>query len=101
MLLDVTEAYAEVASMKTVDSILYSAYKGNMTMKWLVGCDPIGTTWANSITRGYPGSISDPVATDVSEILDEVSFGRALEVDTGFLIENPYVRRGVFWVYAQ
>ena len=49
MLLDATEIYAEVASMKTVNCVLYSAYKHNSTLKWLVGCDPIGTVWDESI----------------------------------------------------
>ena len=95
MLLDATETYAEVASMKTVNSILYSAYKHNSTLKWLVGCDPIGITWAGSISDGYPGSISDPVATDVSNILDQVPFGCATEVDKGFQIENACAQRGI------
>jgi regulator of replication initiation timing len=37
MLLDATEIFAEVASMKSVNAILYSAYKHHSTLKWLVG----------------------------------------------------------------
>lgn len=36
MLLDATEIYAQVASMKTVNAILYSAYKHNSTVKLVV-----------------------------------------------------------------
>lgn len=71
MLLDATEIFAEVASMKTVNAILYSHYKHSSTIKWLVGCDPIGTTWDDSISNGYPGAISDPVQTSVTSILDQ------------------------------
>ncbi|EJK69405.1 hypothetical protein THAOC_09343 [Thalassiosira oceanica] len=95
MLLDATECFAEIASMKTVNAILYSAYKHNSTMKWLVGCDPIGTVWDDSITDGYPGSISDPVETAVTKILYQIPFGFAVEVDKGFLIENQCAPLGV------
>ncbi|KAL3777636.1 hypothetical protein ACHAWO_012525 [Cyclotella atomus] len=95
MLLDATESYAEMAGMKTVNSILYSAYKHNPTIKWLVGCDPIGIVWNDSISDGYPGSISDPIATWVSDILKQVPFACAVEVDKGFLIENVCALLGV------
>ena len=94
-LLDATESYAEMAGMKTVNSILYSAYKHNPTIKWLVGCDPIGIVWNDSISDGYPGSISDPIATWVSDILKQVPFACAVEVDKGFLIENVCALLGV------
>ena len=95
MLLDATEEHAETASMKTINSVLYSAYKHHSTLKWLVGCDPIGTVWDESISDGYPGSISDPVATAVSKILEQVPYGFAVEVDKGFLIENDCALLGI------
>lgn len=95
LLLDATESYADVASMKTVNAILYSAYKHNSTLKWLVGCDAIGTVWNDSITDGYPGSISDPVQTAVTSILDQVPYGCAVEVDKGFLIDNDCALLGI------
>ncbi|KAL7537784.1 hypothetical protein ACHAXR_008075 [Thalassiosira sp. AJA248-18] len=95
ILLDATECFADVASMKTVNAILYSAYKHKSTLKWLVGCDPIGATWKESITEGYPGSISDPVCTAVTKILDHIPFGCAVEVDKGFLIENECALLGI------
>lgn len=98
MLLDATEGYAEVASMKTVNAILYSAYKHNSTIKWLVGSDPIGTTWDESITEGYPGSISDNMQTTVTSILEQIPFGCAVEVDKGFLIENDCALLGIITV---
>lgn len=95
MLLDATEIFAEVASMKTVNAILYSAYKHHSTLKWLVGCDPIGTVWDDSISDGYPGAISDPIQTIVTDILAQIPFGCALEVDKGFLIENECILLGI------
>ena len=95
MLLDATELFAEIASMKSVNSILFSAYKHNSTLKWLVVCDPIGTTWDASITAGYPGSISDHVQTAITKNLDHIPFGCAVEVDKGFLIENECALLGI------
>jgi hypothetical protein len=98
MLLDATEIFAEIASMKTVNAILYSAYKHNSTIKWLVGCDTIGTTWNDSITDGYPGAISDVAQTAVTAILEQIPFGCAVEVDKGFLIENECAMLGVICI---
>ena len=39
MLLDATEWFANVASMKSVNAILFSYYKHNSTLKYLAGCD--------------------------------------------------------------
>jgi hypothetical protein len=75
MLLDATEIFAQVASMKSVNAILYSAYKHHSTIKWLIGCDPIGTVWDDSISDGYPGAISDPIQTIVTDILAQIPFG--------------------------
>lgn len=98
MLLDATEIFAEVASMKSVNAILYSAYKHHSTLKWLVGCDPIGTVWNDSISEGYPGAISDPIQTIVTNILEQIPFGCAVEVDKGFLIENECAFLGIHCV---
>ena len=98
MMLDATEIFADTASMKSVNSILYSAYKHHSTLKWLVACDPIGTTWDDSITEGYPGSISDPIQTFITEILKQVPFGWSVEVDKGFLIENDCAWLGIYCI---
>jgi hypothetical protein len=98
MLLDAIEIFAEVASMKSVNAILYSAYKHHSTLKWLVGCDPIGTVWNDSISEGYPGAISDPIQTIVTNILEQIPFGCAVEVDKGFLIENECAFLGIHCV---
>ena len=88
LILDATEIVAEVASMKTVNAILYSAYKHNSTLKWLAACDPIGVMHKDSIGKAHGGSISDPFATLVAKILPNLPFGTSAEVDKGFLIEN-------------
>mmetsp|Transcript_63231 Transcript_63231/g.186948 ORF Transcript_63231/g.186948 Transcript_63231/m.186948 type:complete len:113 (+) Transcript_63231:1908-2246(+) len=88
MLLDATEGFADVASMKTVNAILLSAYKHNLTLKWLVGSDVIGTTLTDSISEAHPGSISDPVPFADVAVTEQVPFGCVVEVDKGFLTEN-------------
>ena len=40
------------------------------------------------IDTGHDRSIRDPVATAMNTILDSLPCGLAVEVDTGFLIEN-------------
>ena len=101
MMLDATEITAQVASMKTVNSILYSAYKHNSTLKWLVGCDPIGTVWNESITDANGGAISDPIQTTVTRILEDIPCGCAVEVDKGFMIDNDCALLGILCVRPQ
>eukprot|EP00978_Attheya_sp_CCMP212_P003638 scaffold7620_cov46-Attheya_sp.AAC.1 len=95
MLMDATEITAEVASMKLMNSALYSAYKHNSTVKWLTGTDAIGTSWYDAIPPGRPGGAGDGVMTVVIEILDQIPPGMAVEVDKGFLIDNLYALAGV------
>lgn len=98
MLLDATEVFADIASLKTVNAILYSQYKHNSTLKFLDGCDPIGTTWSQAISNGYPGAISDPVVTAICEILKHIPFAAAVEVDKGFLIDNECAEEGLICI---
>eukprot|EP00978_Attheya_sp_CCMP212_P011551 scaffold28544_cov78-Attheya_sp.AAC.2 len=75
MLMDATEITAKKASMKLVNSALYSAYKHNsIALKWLTGMDTIGTSWHNLIPRGgwYPGSVSDIVMMSVTKSLEQI-----------------------------
>ena len=95
ILLDATEIGMEVPSMKTVNGIMYSAYKHGSTLKWLASCDTIGCVADSMIGVGHGGSISNPVATAVSTILDSVPFGMAVEVDKGFLIDNQCALLGI------
>ena len=88
MLLDVTEAHYDVASIKSVNNILHLAYKHHSTMKWLVGCNPIRTVWDESISSEYHDSVSNVVGTAVTTILDQIPFGCVVEVHKEFLIDN-------------
>lgn len=82
------EIGANVASMKMVNAMLYSVYKHSSTIKWLARCDTIGATWDNALGTGAGGSISNPMATAVSTILEHIPFGMCIEFAKGFLIKN-------------
>jgi hypothetical protein len=43
------------------------------TVEFLFGWDKIGVTWAKAMLAPFPGSISDPVAMSVSNILACIS----------------------------
>ena len=94
-LLYATKGFADIVSMKTVNAKSYSAYKHHLTLKWLVGCDPIGTIWNESISDGYGGSISDPMFTFVTDILNQILCGNVVEVDKGFFTENMCALLGI------
>ncbi|KAL7516134.1 hypothetical protein ACHAWX_001183 [Stephanocyclus meneghinianus] len=98
MFLDTTEVFADIASLKTVNAILYSQYKHNSTLKFLVGCDPIGTTWSQAISNGYPGAVSDSVVTAISEILKHIPFTAAVKMYKGFLIDNECAKEGLICI---
>eukprot|EP00562_Extubocellulus_spinifer_P035568 CAMPEP_0178697744 /NCGR_PEP_ID=MMETSP0699-20121125/10158_1 /TAXON_ID=265572 /ORGANISM="Extubocellulus spinifer, Strain CCMP396" /LENGTH=836 /DNA_ID=CAMNT_0020343741 /DNA_START=97 /DNA_END=2607 /DNA_ORIENTATION=- len=98
LLLDATEERADTASMKIMHAALFSAYKHHSTLKWLVGSDPIGTVWDDSISNAYPGAISDNMQTVVTSILDIVPFGWAVEVDKGFLIDSDCAMKGIICI---
>jgi hypothetical protein len=95
MELDLTEAKTQAMPNSEAHASLHSDYKSSDTVKFLVGCDPIGATWSRAMPAPFPSSISDPVATAVSIILASIPFGLQMEVGTGFLIENICILLGI------
>ena len=75
MLMDTTDAHADVASMKLVNDILHSSYKHHSNMKSLVMCDPIRIVWDECISSGCTGSVSNVVGNTVTKTLDQIPFG--------------------------
>ena len=53
MLLDATNIGVETMSMKTSNTVVYSAYKHGSTMKQLAACDPIGAVADPMIGSGH------------------------------------------------
>ncbi|XP_008183318.1 uncharacterized protein LOC103309511 [Acyrthosiphon pisum] len=71
----------------------YSHYKGNNTIKLMVGIAPDGLiTFLSSV---YGGRASDKFIFVNSGILDKCTEGDAIMVDKGFLIEQECVDSGV------
>jgi hypothetical protein len=53
-LFDATEIFTDKATrLKEVYSVLYSHYKNHATLKFLIGCDGIGTTWDEAVSDGF------------------------------------------------
>jgi hypothetical protein len=94
-ILDATEQFTQDTSRLKVHACLFSAYKNHTTVKFLAGCDGIGVTWADVLPDGYPGAISDPVLTALTEILKRAPFGTYVQVDKGFLIDNDGIILGI------
>lgn len=96
MLLDATEVWTQKASMTLAHAVMFSDYKKHDTLKHLAGCDPIGTTWSDSIPiDANAGSLADPIATEETGILNCIPFGMRVEVDKGFLIDNMCAELGI------
>lgn len=74
---------------------IHPAYKRSSTMKWLATCDPIDAVVDGMIGAGHGRSISKPIVTAVSAILNIVPYGFEVEVGKGFLIENKCVLLGI------
>jgi len=86
LILDCTEIFAETPSSLLLQSQLYSSYKGNTTLKGLIGISPHGSiTFVSSL---YTGAISDKEITRCSGILDLVEAGDSVMADKGFDIED-------------
>jgi hypothetical protein len=94
-LLDAVEIFAQKSSNNNVASSTHSEYKKHTTVKFLVGCCPIGCIWDGCVPDGNPGRISDVIATIDSEILRQIPFGGTVKTDKGFLVDNEAAQEGV------
>ena len=94
MLLNASEIDTMVSSMKTVNAVLYLAHKHRSTLKWIFVCDPIGAVTAPVIGTGHGGSISDPIAAVVLDVLGAVLHRMLIKVSRPFLVDNECDLRG-------
>lgn len=91
-----TQARTETPHSTDTHATMYSDYKHYDSMKFLAGCDPIGCTFDGSLPKdAHGGSLSDPVETEKTGILDCIPYGFLVEVDKGFLIDNLCAELGV------
>jgi hypothetical protein len=56
MELDATEAKTQTLSDSEAHASMHSDYKSSDTVKFLVGCDPIGATWSDAMPAPFPSS---------------------------------------------
>ena len=86
VIIDCTEIYAQTPSSLLLQSLLYSSYKSNTTLKGLIGIAPHGAiTFVSSL---YTGSISEKEITRCSGILDLLEAHDSVMADKGFDIED-------------
>ena len=81
MLLDATGIRVDVALVKTVNTVLYLAYKYNSILKWLAACCLIGVVLDKFIGRDHGGSTNNSIATRFLMI-------RKLRSTRGFLLKT-------------
>jgi len=92
---DACEVWANDASRMAVHAALFSTYKNHPTLKFLAGCDGIGTTWADAIPDGFPGAFSDPMLSKITKMLLKIPYGMVAELDKGFVVDNEAAVVGV------
>ena len=93
-LLDACEIHSQDAARLAVHAALFSTYKNHCTLKFLAGCDGIGTTWWDLIPDGFPGAITDPIMTVETKYLLNCPFGMDIETDKGFIVDNEGAKVG-------
>ncbi|XP_063077454.1 uncharacterized protein LOC134467525 [Engraulis encrasicolus] len=86
VILDCTEIYVQMPSLKVLKSKIYSHYKGNPTFKGLIGIAPSGEV--SFVSDLYTGSISEKEITELSGILAMLEEGDLVMADKGFLIKE-------------
>lgn len=93
VVLDCTETTVERPKCLTFRMRSYSHYKGNHTIKCMIGISPDGlVSFLSSI---YGGRASDKYIFNDSGILNKCEEGDSIMVDKGFLIDKECTDRGV------
>ena len=87
VILDCTELRIE-APRKDLQAATaaYSNYKHYLTAKYLIGVSPNGAI--TYISKGFPGSTSDKIVTQQSNIISHLNAGDLILADKGFLIHD-------------
>ena len=94
IIIDCTEFTVEKPRTKLNSaSLLFSNYKHNLTVKYLIGVAP--NSAVTYISEGYMGSISDKMVTDDSGVLSHLKAGDLILADKGFLLHD-IIPQGVF-----
>lgn len=93
VVLDCTEIRVERPKCLSCKIRTYSHYKGNNTIKCMIGIAPDGLI--TFISKMYGGRASDKHILNESCILDMCTEGDGIMVDKGFLIKKECLDRGL------
>ncbi|XP_046334581.2 uncharacterized protein LOC125371557 [Haliotis rufescens] len=93
VILDCTEIRLQIPSALVVNSMFYSHYKSNCTLKGLIGIAPHGAV--TFVSCLFTGVMSDVEITKLSGILDLVEPGDSVMADKGFTIASILSEKGV------
>ncbi|XP_065057293.1 uncharacterized protein LOC135685315 [Rhopilema esculentum] len=93
-LIDCTELFIDTPRKDLeAAAVSYSNYKHRLTAKYLIAVAPNGSI--TFVSDGYPGSTSDKVITDQSQVISSLKAGDLILADKGFMIHD-LVPKGIF-----
>lgn len=93
VVLDFTEITVQKPKCLSCRIKLYSTYKSNFTIKYLIGISPAGLI--TFVSKPYGGRASDNVIFEQSNLISLMDRQDALMVDRGFKIDNICIEKGI------
>ena len=96
-IIDAFESNIEKPSDDEAQAAMWSNYKHNYTVKFLLGILSSGAMYYTS--EGHGGSITDPELTEICGFLDLMIKGIDVMADKGFLLQEQLESRGCLnWI---
>lgn len=96
VVLDCTEVPIQKPKCLTCRIKLYSNYKSNFTLKFLIGVSPAGLI--TFVSEPYGGRASDNVIFEKSNLISILDKSDAIMVDRGFKVDNLCNERGILLI---
>ncbi|XP_025085564.1 uncharacterized protein LOC112558989 [Pomacea canaliculata] len=93
IIVDCTELFMQNPSSLVRSSQFYSNYKGQATLKSLIGISPHGSV--TFVSKLYSGSMSDSEITQLSGLIDLLEPGDSVMSDKGFNIQNILAKKNI------
>lgn len=94
VIIDCTEIFTQQSADFRKQGNMYSNYKSNSTVKFLIGILPNGTICF--ISDGFEGSISDNEIVRQSGFLDKINPKDMVLADRGFLIKEDLMKKKAY-----
>jgi len=94
-IIDVTEVFIQRPSNLETQKSLYSDYKSNTTVKYLVAIDTFTGVFI-FISQGISGNCSDRFTTEHSGLLDVLQPGQRILADKGYTAIDLFARKRHF-----